>query len=64
MDTQKFVEAMENIGDDITIKDAICKEIYSENANHGDYSNEEVIAKLKTITENAIINGLNSITIE
>ena len=49
MSTQKFIEAMENIGDNTIIKDAICKEIYSENANHEDYTNEEVIAKLKTM---------------
>ena len=40
---------MGDIGDNITIKDAICKDIYGENAKSEDYTNEEVIAKLKTM---------------
>ena len=39
---------MGDIGDNITIKDAICKDIYGENAKSEDYTNEEVIAKLET----------------
>ena len=52
MSTQELIEAMENLSpddDNVTIKDGICKEIYGENANHEDYTNEEVIAKLKTM---------------
>lgn len=48
--TQELIEAMENLSpDNVTVKDGICKEIYGENANHEDYTNEEVIAKLKTM---------------
>lgn len=39
---------MGNIVENITIKDAICKDIYGENAKSEDYTNEEVIAKLET----------------
>ena len=50
MSTQELIEAMENLSpDNVTIKDGICKEIYGENANHEDYTNEEVIAKLNLL---------------
>tara|TARA_B100001250_G_C19815346_1_gene798008 strand:- start:1851 stop:2072 length:222 start_codon:yes stop_codon:yes gene_type:complete len=38
---------MGDIGDNITIKDAMCKDIYGEDANHEDYTTEKIIAKLE-----------------
>ena len=52
MSTQELIEAMENLApDNVTVKDGICKEIYGENASHEDYTNEEIIAKLKTMDQ-------------
>jgi hypothetical protein len=49
MSTQEDINAIENIESNITIREAICKEIFGDNANHEDYTNEEIIAKLKTM---------------
>ncbi len=49
MSTENDIEAMETIGDNITIRETICKKIYGDDADHEDYTNDEIIAKLKSL---------------
>tara|TARA_X000001382_G_C3104621_1_gene157846 strand:+ start:84 stop:233 length:150 start_codon:yes stop_codon:yes gene_type:complete len=48
MTAQEDIAAIENIENNITIREAICKELFGDDVNHEDYTNEQIISKLGT----------------